>query len=323
MDPVTMMAIGSIAAPVIGGLMGNMAASKDKAAQKAAMQRAINELNKLGAPPDMSKALVLKEFERQGIYTPELEQDLNDSFAEVQMVQDSPDARNTLVSNMAREEEVSKVGSTAAGRAALARIASESARSSKSARDTLLNKFAAMGQGGGGQSFAAQLQSTQDAENQAAMQGLEVAANEEAQRSASRGALAQMASGLRGQDIGLSQANTSARNERDRFLAENSIGRQTRNVGAVQEADKLRLSEQQRIADANVAMQNAEKARQADAGRQYFQDKQSLAQAKASALTGQAQQAAQQAQNTAASYAGIGSAVGTGLGAFAQKKKEP
>lgn len=324
MDPVTMMAIGSVAAPVIGGLMGNMAASKDKAAQKAAMQRAIAELNKLGSPPDVSKALVLQEFQRAGIYTPELEQDLSDSFAESQMGKLTEDTglREAQKSALASLQDRAKVGLSAEDRASLNQVRAEVQRDANANRQALLQKFAAMGQGGGGQSFAAQLQASQAAADQgsAASDTLMAQAQQRALQALTESS--NLAGNIRSQDFGVSSAKASALDERNRFLAENSIGRQQRNVAGLNQAQQLNLSEQQRIADANVAMQNAEKARQADAARQYFQDKQSLAQAKANAQVGQATQLGQQAANTAASYTGMGSAVGTGLGAFGQREHE-
>ncbi len=320
----TMLAIGSAAAPVIGGLMGNMAAGKDKAAQRQAMQQALAELNKLGAPPDVSKALILQEFQRQGIYTPELEQDLNASIpaSEVGKLTEDTSLRDAQKSALASLQSRAKVGLSAEDRAALNQVRSETQRDANANRQALLQKFAAMGQGGGGQSFAAQLQANQAAADQASSGSDTLMAQAQQRALQALTNSGNMASDIRGQDFGVNQARASALDERNRFLAENSIGRQQRNVGALNNAQQANLSEQQRVADANVAMQNAEKARQAEAQRQYFQDKQNLASAKGNVLTGQANNYAQQAQNTAQSYANMGTAAGTALGAFAQKKKE-
>ena len=133
---------------------------------------------------------------------------------------------------------------------------------------------------------------------------------------------ANQASNIRSQDLNVNTARAQALDERNRFLMQNSIDRQARNVGKLNEAQKANLAEQQRIADANAQMANQENQRQAAAKSSDFQNKLALASAKAGAYTGQQQYHQQQAQNTAQQYANIGSGVGSMLNAYLNKDKK-
>ncbi len=54
----------SIAAPIIGGIMGNEAARGNREAAQRAAAEAYAELMKVGAPPDLSKRIILEQFRK-------------------------------------------------------------------------------------------------------------------------------------------------------------------------------------------------------------------------------------------------------------------
>lgn len=314
------MAAAAIAAPIVAGVIANIQSKKDKASQKAAMKDAMAQFDKAGTPPDLSKALLLKEFERAGIYTPELEQDLNDTVAESEVgkIQEDTSLRDAQKSALVSMQKRGKVGLSAEDRAALNQVRSEVQRDSEAKRQQILQSMQAKGMGGSGASLAAQLQSAQGAADQAASGSDTLMAQAQQRALQALGQSADMAGNIRGQDFGVAQAKGTAIDERNRFLAQNSIDRQRSNVGTLNQAQQLNLSEQQRIADANIAMQNAEIQRQSQAKRDLFNDKMGVAAAKAGQYQQQAAYAGQQAANTAQSYGQIGSAVGTGIAGYAQ-----
>lgn len=314
------LAAAAVAAPIVGGLVGNYMAKGDKASQKKAMKQAMAELEKAGTPPDLSKALILKEFERAGIYTPELEQEIAVAESEMGKITEDSSLRDAQKSALASLQNRAKVGLSAEDRAALNQVRQETQRDAEAKRQQILQSMAARGQGGSGAELIAQLQAGQGAAEQAAAGSDSLMAQAQQRALQALGQSADVASQVRGQDFGVNQAKASALDERNRFLAQNSIERQRQNVGALNQAQQSNLSEQQRIADANASMKNAETQRQNQAQRDLFQDKLGLASAKANALTGQANYYGQQAQNTAASYGQMGSAVGTGITAYGQKQ---
>lgn len=97
----------------------------------------------------------------------------------------------------------------------MAQIRNEQIQADRAAQDALQQRFARRGVGGSGLEMAAQLQSQQNAANQARMAGLqEAAAAEQRQMMA-----AQAAGGLAGQTRGQSQQMAQARSGLDRYNA--------------------------------------------------------------------------------------------------------
>lgn len=312
-------------ASALGGILGNAAASKDRKAAKQAMKKAIKELEAIGTPPDTAKALILQEFERQGVYSPELEQDLSDTFAESEMGKLTEDAslRDVQKSVLSELQNRARVGLSAEDRAALNKVRNEVQRDAQANRASVLSQMAARQMGGSGAELVSQLMAGQQAAELASQQSDNVMAQAQQRALQALSESANQASNIRSQDLNVNTARAQALDERNRFLMQNSIDRQARNVGNLNEAQKANLAEQQRIADANAQMANQEKQRQAAAKSSDFQNKLSLASAKAGAYTGQQQYHGQQAQNTAQQYANIGSGVAGGINAYmSQQNKE-
>jgi hypothetical protein len=166
----------------------------------------------------------------------------------------------------------------------------------------------------------AQLGAGQQAAELASQQSDSLMANASSARRNAIEQYGRMAGEMRNTDYNQASEIARAKDERNKFLAQNSIERQRQNVGVTNAGELYKAQEQQRIADANASMKNAETQRQSQAQRDYFQDKLGLASAKANALTGQANYYGQQAQNTAASYGAMGSAAGSGVAAYGQKQ---
>ena len=178
--------------------------------------------------------------------------------------------------------------------------------------------MAARGQGGSGAELTAQLMAGQNAADLASEQSDSLMAQAQQRALQALGESANQASNIRGQDFSIANTKAQALDERNKFLQQNAIDRQQRNVGSLNNAQLANLQEQQRIADANTAMKNQELQRQAEAAAQNYRDKLAAAQAKANAYTGQQQYYQAQAQNTAQQMAGIGSALGTGISGYTQ-----
>lgn len=317
---VTAMAIGAVAAPVIGGLMGNAAASKSRAQQKAMIKKAIQELEKLGVPPDLSSPLILQNFESAGLYTPEMEQDLNDSVSESEVGKITEDSslRDAQKSALTTMQQRAKVGLSAEDRAALNQVRQQVQQDSQAKQSQILQEMQARGQGGGGAELAARLTAGQAGADRASSASDTLMAQAQERALQALGQSANLAGEVRGQDFNVANTKASALDERNRFLAQNSISRQTRNVGAMNTAEQQNLANKQSIMSANTQQANAESLRQRNEQGAFFDRKAQLAGQKAAAQVGAAGQYANMGNQQAGMFAGIGNAVGTGLGAIAQ-----
>lgn len=318
------LAAATVAAPIVGGLVGNLMSQGDRSAQKKAMKQAYAELQKVGYPPDLSKELIVKEFERQGVYTPEIEEDLNSSMPESETgkIKEDTELREAQKQALSAMQQRAKVGLSAEDRAALNQVRSEVQRDAEAKRQQVLQQMQARGMGGSGAALVAQLQAGQDAQNLASQQSDQVMAQAQQRALQALGQSSDMASQVRGQDFNVNQARAQALDERNRFLQENSIARQRQNVQTLNEAQRANLAEQQRIAEANITRQREEQLRQTQEKGNLYDRSLDYGQSKANALNGLASAAGQRAANTAASYGQMGTGLGTAAGALGNAKED-
>lgn len=309
---------GAIAAggSVVSAGLGYLSAEKDRAAQRRYIKNAMKELKKAGYPPDLSKEIIFQQFEQAGILTPQLEEDIAVAESEMGQLKEDPSLKSAQLKALAQMQQRAKVGLSAEDRAALNQVRSEVQRDAEAKRQQILQQMQSRGMGGSGAELMAQLQASQGAADQASAASDTLMAQAQQRALQALGQSAGMASDIRGQDFSVNQARAQALDERNRFLAQNSIARQRQNVGIMNDAQRMNLAEQQRIQDMNAQMANAEKLRQSSEKGAYFDRKLGLAQAKAAAQMGQAAAAGQQAQNTQQMFSNLGAGLGK-LGAAA------
>lgn len=312
------MAAAAVAGPIVGGLVGNLMSQGDKKKQQKMMKQALAELEAVGYPPDLSKAMVVEELQRQGIYTPELQQEIDVAESEMGKITEDQSLRDAQKQALAMMQQRAQVGLGAEDRAALNEIRRQVQSDAEAKRQQIMQTMAARGQAGGGADLMAQLQASQGAADQAAAGSDAIMAQAQQRALEALGRSGQMAGEVRSQDFGVASARAQALDERNRFLAQNAVARQASNVGALNEAQRLNLSEQQRLHEQNIANRRAEAERQTREQGSLFDRQLGLAGAKAGALTGQANFYGQQAANTQQQMAGIGQAVGTGIAGYGQ-----
>lgn len=314
----TMALIGaSASAPIIGGIMGGSSAKKAAAARAAAAQAALAELNKLGLPPDLSKAVVMQQFENQGYYSPELEQEIEMAQSQVAQVKEDEGLRQAQMEVLGSLGDISRGGLRAEDKAAYNQLRAQVQRDSEAKRQQILQQMAARGMAGSGAELITQLQSAQAATDTAS-EGADRLAAEASQRAlAALSQRAQQAGSVRQQDLSVNEMRARALDDRNRFLYENSVSRQRSNLANLNEAQRQNLANKQRLSEMNIQQANTEAQRQNQARRDFFQDKFQLAAAKANAINNQGSAIAQQHQAKADMMSGLGSAIGQGFGAAA------
>ena len=318
----TMMAIGSVAAPIVGGLVGNLMGSKDRKNQRAAMAEAMRALQSVGAPPDLSKEIIYKELERAGILTPELEQEISIAESEMGKLQEKDSSlRDTQKQALERLKQQAQSGLTAEDRASLNQVRGEVQRDSEAKRQQIMQTMQSRGMGGSGAELMASLQSAQGAADQAATGSDAVMAQAQQRALQALSESGRMAGDIRGQDFSVDSARAQALDERNKMLAQNSVARQSANVGRLNQAQMANLQEQQRIQDANTQMTNQERLRQNQAKGELWDRQLGLAQARSNAALGQAGQYGGLAQQKQQMATTIGSGIGTSAASLLGNEK--
>lgn len=316
------MAGAAVAAPIIGGLVGNVMSQGDRNAAKKAMKQAYAELQKAGYPPDLSKEIIYKQFESAGVLTPELEEDIHMAQSEFNNIKEDPQLRESQLEALNKFKQQSQGGLAADERAAYNQMMQGVRQDTRSKTDQILADQQRRGQGAGsGNSLIAQLQAAQSGADQAASQSddlMSLIAQRVRQGTQDMSGAAQQ---VRAQDYNVASDKASALDARNQFMQTNSMARQQRNVGAKNDAQQMNLANKQNLMNTNTQQANAEKLRQVQEQGNLYDRNLNLAQAKAAAKTGQQQYYQQQAQQTAEMYAGAGKSIGEGVSAYAKKDK--
>jgi hypothetical protein len=302
--------VGALA-NVASGVVGGLASAGDRRAAAAASARALAEIERQGAPPDLAREILLREYKSAGVLTPEVEKQVDLGVSKVSEIKEAPELREAQMSALRRLQEASQAGFTPEARATMQEARTLAQRDAQAKMQQILQQQQARGLAGAGSTLAAQLQAGSAAaaeEGEAAIKTGAMAAQAALQAAAQSG---QLGSSIRGQEFDI--ARTKARAE-DQFALQRfneAVSRQQRDVQSRNLAQQYNLAQQQRIMDMNIAQRNAELQRQRAAEAQRYSLDLQRAQARAGAYTGQAQQLGQQA---AATQQGWTQAVG-GLGA--------
>ena len=313
------MAWGAAAAAVVGGIMGAMSASSDRAQQQAALEAGWAKLDQVGVPPDLSKRILLQQFQQVGLLTPELEQMTNIlGESKVSMITEDSTLRNAQMDALRGLSQVSKEGMSAVGRLNLSDIRRDNAVESEAKRQQQLQSFAARGQGGSALEALSSQQASQAGAEEASRQGDREAAMASQNALSALSQAGQLGGTMRQTDFGIAEAKAGAADKFtfSRWNAENAL--QKANIAAMNQAQAYNLGNAQNISNMNTSQENTERQRMEQAKRDYWNDKLRLAGAYSGQSTEQAAQAGKNADRTANQWAGIGSGVATGIAGYNQ-----
>lgn len=283
---------------VLGGFLGGQAGAGDRASQAASIKSLVAQYKAMGYPPDYAKALILQQFQEVGIYTPELEQDLNDTLAEseVGQISEDPATRQAQMTALSAMQQRGKVGLSAEDRAALNQIRQQVQIDSQAKQAQIVQDMKQRGQGGSGAEQAARLLEAQSAADRASSQSDTQAAQAQAQALQAVKESASMAGNIRTQDFSNKEIAARAKDERNRFMNENSIARQRANVAAQNLAKQKEYETAKEVGYKNTTAQQDEAKRQAQAKQDIYRDKLAYTQGITGQIGTQANYQGQQAQ---------------------------
>jgi hypothetical protein len=317
------MALAAIAAPIVGGIIGNIMSSGDRQRAREAFQRALAEIEAVGAPPDLAREIILQRFEQVGVLTPELEEAVALEAPKVAQIQEDPALRKAQTTALELLGERAKTGFSTEDRAALAQIQLQQARDVEAKRQQILQSYQQRGLGGAGAELASQLQAASAGAAQAGEEGLKLQA--QAQRAALEAAMqsGQLGTQVRGQEFDIARTKAGAEDQAAMARFNEAVGRQQRNVATRMNVQQQNLANRQRIAEQNVAQANQELYRQRQGEERRYQLALQQAQARAGAQQGMGGMYQQQAGQTAGMVSGIATGIGRGFTAYNQGKSSP
>lgn len=309
-------------ASIGGSVIGAIAGAGDRQKAQDAMNAAYAQIAAIGAPPDMAQAIVRQNLQQVGVYTPALEQAITQDVSKVSQIQEDPTLRNAQTQALQGLQQRGSQGLTAVERGAFNEARDKSAKEVEAKRQQVIQSLAQRGLSGSGAEIAAQLGAAQSGDQDLAAGGDRLAATAAQNALQATAQAGQLGGQIRSQDFSNAQTKAQAEDALNQFNINNQIARQQRNISSQNTAQQGNLSEQQRVSDTNINAANAEKLRQLQGQQQNWQNAQQLAQAKANALTGQAQNSQAQGNATAASIAGVGQGIGGAINAVGAQQQQ-
>jgi hypothetical protein len=311
-------AVAGSSPAMAGSIFGDLFSKGDREKAQQIAQEAYAQLQAIGAPPEMYKDVLLQNYKQAGLYTPGLEDKIEQATSKVSQLQEDPRVRAAQADALSKMQQLGRTGLGAEDRAALNQVRAETQRDAQAKQQQILQAMQARGQSGSGAELAAALSSSQGSADRASEEGDRIAAQAAQKALQAISQSGTMAGQLRSQDFTAANTRASAEDEMNRFNTQQAIARQQYNVGAKNQAQQLNLAQSQRVSDLNVDQANKLKMAQEEAKRQQWLDQITGAQVKAGALLGQSGIYQNAANRTAGAYQGIGNTAQAGFNAAMQ-----
>lgn len=306
-------AIAAGAAPVIGGVLGNILSQGDRDAANAAAARAADILSQVGVPTEEQLRVIYDKLSKQGELTPELEQALSQQSSELNGITQDQGLKDIQRGALEQLVQSGKTGLNAEDSAALNKIRNSTAQQQQAQQQAILQNLSQRGMGGSGQELAAKLAASQQGAELASQQGDSQAAMAQSRALQAIAQSGQLSSQMSQADFDQKAKVAQAQDVINQFNTANQSNVQARNVNSKNTAQATNLAESQRIADTNTGLSNKEK----DAAAQNLKDIYNMQLGKAKGLSSLSMNDADRrdadAERTAAMWTGVGSGVGKGI----------
>jgi len=317
MEPIT---IGMGLAGLAGDIFGSIFSADERDAANAAYQQAIDQINAVGAPPELAREIILKHFDQAGLYTPQLEEAINLGVSKVSQIQEDQKSKQAQDEALQLIGQRARTGLTPEDRSAFNQLRRETQREAEAKRQQILQNFQARGQAGSGAELAAQLSSAQSGDEKLAAAGDNISAEASRRALESLSAYSGAATNARGQSFDIDRAKAAAEDDFSKFNTQNQISRQARNVASQNDAAKQNLSEKQRIADSNVNVDNTQTMNRVAQKQADWGNKLGYAKTQNNALMSKAAQDEKNADRIASNWSNVGGGISDFLGKFGTDK---
>lgn len=314
MDPLT---IGMIAAPILGGALGNIFSQGDASRAGDAMRAALRAYQDISLPK--LGDLNLEQLASVGALTPQMEAFLGLGPSAMEGLPLNPQARQQYMQGLDFFNQRMNAGLTPADKV-LSELGLTNALGSAQAQNSaVLQNMQARGMGGSGNELIARLNAGQQAAEMARRSGVDLAQQAQQAKMLAAGQFMQGAGNLRSQDFGEASAKAQAADQVARYNNQMSNAAMMRNVDRTNMGSQFNLQNQQNIANQNVGLRNQQQMyNKFQIPQQNFQNQMQ----RAAGLAGQQQNMGQyygnQAANTQNMWSGIGKGVAGGFMGYNQ-----
>lgn len=322
--PLPLIAAGAqIAAPIIGGLIGNASAAGDRKRAMDIFQQNVRDLEAIGVPSVEAQQLMLEKYRSEGQLTPELEQEIKLGDSAMGGISLDPAYKEAQMGALNKLKEVGDSGGmTLTDRANMEQTMGDIAATERGRREAALSRMRARGQLGSGLELGAQLGGNQEAVTARHLAGVTAAGAAQDRALQAIVAGGNLGGSMRTQEFSEKAKAAEAADAIAKWNAANQQGIQTRNTGTQNEAQKYNLGNAQSLSNSNVDLANKQQVYNKGLQQQYFDNRMKKGTAINNARTGQANSYNDAADRTAGMWAGIGSGAGKVAGAYLSQDED-
>lgn len=250
----------------LAGAAFNLFGNKKKSKQEEAIEKAVNDLIKVGVPPAEALAATYQRYQSAGELTPELEQTFTLADTELKKVEEDPELRDLqrrAIEGIRREAE--STGITLESRAALDQALGQADQRNRGQQGAILQNLAARGTLSAGDELVQRQMAQQQAAEAQRQSALDAAARSEQARRSAILNLRQQAGAMSQEDIRRQETLAAQQDAINRFNVSNQQDTAGSNVNRRNTAQQLNLAQRQDLLDKNVGLSNRERDNMADA----------------------------------------------------------
>lgn len=280
--------IAAAAISSVAGLASGVLASRES---RKLSNKARRALESVYSPTVEELSYDLEELRQQGVITPEESRIILQEATQLENVMTDPQLRQYQVEALADFADLAREGGLdPQAQAQLYEVEQDLGRAARGRREAIQTNLRARGLGGAGAELASLLAGEQQAANAGALAGTQIAAGARERELQALDALLSGSSAVRQQEYVEDARRAEQQDAINRFNAMVEQQQIERDIGRRERAQYANLGERQRIADANVALQNEEERSRATAVQQRFSNELGKAGGQAQILQQQIQQ---------------------------------
>lgn len=313
----------SIAAPIIGGLIGGKQTSDAMNAATDQQRAQLAALQGIALPDIEQQKLILALQQQVGQYNPNLENALHLGPTAMEGVNVNPEYAQAQHTALQSLQDIGKTGLTAAEKAQLDLAMRGVAQQEQSREAGIMQNLAQRGIAGSGLELAQKMKSSQNAAdlaNQQAAQTMAMAQQRALQAISQSGALGGQ---IRSQEFGEQSDVAKAKDIINAFNTQNTQNVQQRNVGNQNTAQLTNLQNAQNIANQNVATQNQQQTANKALLQQQFQNQLSKVTGAQPTVNNISNLIANQGAQTGKMYGDVATGISKGITAVGQNMNTP
>lgn len=305
--------LGSIAAPIVGGIVGKIAGSGDQDAALQLQKQALQNIMNVNTPDAQAMRIELEKYVSAGQLSPTMEQTIQQNPSLMQNIQVDPRLKQAQMSALGSLQQMGQTGLSNSDKSTLAQINNQAAQQAQAAQASALQNMQQRGESGAGSELASDLSSSQGAANRANAQGLSLAGQSQQNALNAIMGAGNLGSQMQGQNFAEDAQKAQAQDVINRYNAMNAQQVTGQNTAVGNAAQSQNLSNKQNLMNSNTQLGNQQTMYNAQLPQQVYQDQMQKASAAANAQGTMANNYNNKASQTQQMYGGIGQGVGQGL----------